>query len=220
MVWGDDPVTKRALERSLQSIRQNHPELPVEILHLDDDGPTKGLLNKSKMLDMSPFRETLYLDADTVVLGSLDYGFRAAQKHGLACCICECPWASRYTGVEGDIVEYNTGVLFFTERARNVFDEWGRLSTEIDSSTKFFDRKGNLLVMAHADQASFAVAIDRTEFVPFVLPLNWNFRPIWHRSVFGPIRIWHDYSDVHPLFYEMNRYYSKKDSIIHYHVLK
>ena len=63
----------------------------------------------------------------------------------------------------------------------------------------------------------FALAIENTQFNPFILPLNWNFRPIWHRSFFGPIKVWHDYSDPPPYFEELNTYYSNKDSIIQYH---
>src|SRR5262249_13778122 len=121
IVWGTSDKVERALERSRQSLRAFHPELPVEIIRLDVQDPIKGLLEKARMFEKTPFRETLFLDADTVVLGHLDFGFRKAQDFGLACCICECPWARRYTGLEGESVEYNTGVLFFNERAKPVF---------------------------------------------------------------------------------------------------
>ena len=39
-------------------------------------------------LTRSPVEEKLYLDADTVVLGTLNYGFEKARKFGLARCIC------------------------------------------------------------------------------------------------------------------------------------
>jgi hypothetical protein len=65
------------------------------------------------MMELSPFEETLYLDADTVVLDRLDFGFEQAARFGVACCICECPWARRYRGLPNDDgVEYSTGVLF------------------------------------------------------------------------------------------------------------
>jgi hypothetical protein len=57
------------------------------------------------------------------------------------------------------------------------------------------------------DQGPFAMAVDNTKFNPFILPLNWNFRPIWHTSFFGPIKIWHDYSDPPPIISELNGYY-------------
>ena len=52
---------------------------------------------------------------------------------------------------------------------------------------------------------------------PFILPLNWNFRPQWHRAFFGQIRIWHDYGEVHPQILEINRYYERPGSIIQFH---
>ncbi len=71
--------------------------------------------------------------------------------------------------------------------------------------------------MSANDQGSFALAVEQTGFNPFVLPHNWNFRPLWHRSFFGPIKIWHDYSDPPPFFDEINAYYSKTDSVIQFH---
>ena len=169
------------------------------------------------MFERSPFRETLFLDADTVVLGRLDFGFRKAQDFGLACCICECPWAQRYAGIQDEAIEYNTGVLFFSERAKPVFESWKRLAPQIDSSIVFLGPQGQRMVMPHNDQGSFAAAIEETQFLPFVLPLNWNFRPQWHLSFFGPVKIWHDYLEPPPFFAEMSRYYAKPEAIIQYH---
>ena len=98
IVWGRNARTEKALERSRESINSVHPELPVEVFRLDADDPVKGLLQKSRMLELSPFRETLYLDADTVVLGRLDFAFLKAQEFGLACCICECPLGTQTRG--------------------------------------------------------------------------------------------------------------------------
>ena len=79
MVWGRNDKTERALERSRKSINAIHPELPVEVVRVDANDPIKGLLEKARMFERSPFRETLFLDADTVVLGRLDFGFRKAR---------------------------------------------------------------------------------------------------------------------------------------------
>ena len=217
MVWGGDDKTERALERSRKSLNAFHPELPVEVIRTDATDPIKGLLEKARMFERSPFRETLFLDADTVVLGRLDFGFRKAQDFGLACCICECPWAQRYAGIQDEAIEYNTGVLFFSERAKPVFESWKRLAPQIDSSIVFLGPQGQRMVMPHNDQGSFAAAIEETQFLPFVLPLNWNFRPQWHLSFFGPVKIWHDYLEPPPFFAEMSRYYAKPEAIIQYH---
>jgi hypothetical protein len=218
MVWGRGVKIERALERSRKSVAAVHPELPVEVIRLDDaNDPCKGLLEKARMFERSPFHETLFLDADTVVLGRLDYGFRKAQDFGLACCICECPWARRYAEIQGEAIEYNTGVLFFGERAKPVFESWARLAPQLDSSIDFLGPQGQHLRMPYNDQCSFAAAIEETRFLPFVLPLNWNFRPQWYRSFFGPLKIWHDYAEVPPIFAEMCRYYDQPKAIIQFH---
>ena len=217
MVWGRDAKTERALARSRQSIKGVHPELPVEVCRLESDDPLKGLLQKARMFELSPFRETLFLDADTVVLGNLDFGFAKAQEFGLACCINECPWAERHAGVHGETIEYNTGVLFFGERAKPVFESWSRLASEINSSIIFHGPQGQIMRMPYADQGSFAVAVEKAKFPPFVLPLNWNFRPQWQLSFFGPVKIWHDYSEPPPFFADMRNYYGQPDAIIQYH---
>ena len=167
------------------------------------------------MFEFSPFEETLYLDTDTVVMGNLDYGFSKAVQFGLACSICECPWARRYSQLNGDMVEYNTGVLFFTRKAKPVFDGWRHCVQQIDSSIAMFSN-GRIARMPLNDQAGFALAVERAGLAPFVLPYNWNFRPRWHKSFFGPIKIWHDYSEVVPDLYGWNRNQSDENEIIQY----
>jgi len=201
----------------MKSVKAIHPELPAEVIRVEAPDPIKGLLEKSRMLELSPFEETLFLDADTVVLGRLDFAFQKAEQFGLACAICECPWAKRYAGIDGDLIEYNTGVLFFTRKAKPIFERWNRLSSQVDSSIKFYDNERRLITMPYNDQAAFSLAIDESKFNPFVLPLNWNFRPLWQRSFFGPIKVWHNYADVPAFFHDANKYYGQADSIIQYH---
>jgi hypothetical protein len=221
MVWGRDDKVERALERSRKSVNAIHPELPVEVIRVDAAEGAKGLLEKARMLERSPFRETLFLDADTVVLDRLDFAFHKAEEFGIACCICENPWAKRYnSAIKGETVEYNTGVLFFTARARPVFQSWVRLAPQLDSSIVHLSATGQPLVMSHNDQCSFAAAIEKTKFLPFVLPINWNFRPQWHLSFFGPVKVWHDYGEVPHFLVEAAKYYRQPQSIIQYHAAR
>lgn len=219
ITWGESERTKTALQRSQGSLKDIHPSSPVETFVLKSTGGSKDLLQKSRMYELSPFEETLYLDADTVVLGRLDYGFKKAHEHGLACSICECPWARRYAdGVGGDVIEYNTGVMFFTRKAKPVFKRWEYLAERIDSSIIWLD--GDVpKKMQYNDQASFACAIEDTKFNPFVLPLNWNFRPIWQKAFFGPIKVWHDYADAPTFFKGVKELYEHKDALIQFHQL-
>lgn len=196
IVWGDKVAPY--LERSLNSVRHWHPELPVHVERLQSVGdPIEALHGKSRMLEITPFEETVFLDADTVVLGRLDYAFERARRFSVACCINECPWARRYgdARLSGDMIEYNTGVVFFTRAARPLFDAWAACAGSLDSSIEW-EEGGRLNRMVANDQAGFAKAMDDTGTSPFVLPLNWNYRPFFHRAFFGPIRVWHDYGDV------------------------
>lgn len=221
MVWGNSH--DRLLERSIASLKKHHPSLPIHVHRVnvgdgEDVAAACMLLHKTRMSEISPFKTTLFLDADTVVLGSLDYGFEKARQHGLACCICECPWARRYNGLKysGDLIEYNTGVLFFTEAAQQVMYMWERLARTVDSEVNFHSTNRKMDTMLYNDQASFASAVEMTGFNPFVLPLNWNFRPRWHRSFFGPLKVWHDPVLPTPELMDVNRDQSQTDTIITY----
>jgi hypothetical protein len=214
--WGDE--SKLPIERLKTSVKKYHPELRHEIIKVEAlSGDPSSLNKKAAMLDLSPFDETLFLDLDTVVLGRLDFGFEKAAQHDLAIAICEAPWGRRYPKIfQGDQIEYNTGVIFFTKQAKIVFDQWKVLAGNVDSSIIFVN-DGQIATMPANDQGSFALAVDKTNFNPFVLPLNWNFRPIWHKSFFGPIKIWHDYSDPPSIFDELSAYYANSESVIQYH---
>jgi len=212
--WGGSKQ-ERYLDRSVQSLFEHHPELPVQIEKLAD-GAT--LLDKARMFELSRFEETLFLDIDTVVLGNLTFAFEKAMRHGIACAINECPWARRCTGLsaDGDIVEYNTGVLFFTRAAEAVFAAWRRYAAVVDSSIRHISQ-GRVGVDPAGDQASFAKAVDQTGFPLFALPLNWNFRPRWQLSYFGPIRIWHDYAEVPSEILSGNALHEREGAVIQYY---
>lgn len=212
MAWEGDERTESVLQRSIRALEETNPELSYTVQRCD---PSDGLLNKARMLDLTPYDTTLYLDADTVPLGNLDFAFDKAELHGLACCICECPWARRYPSLaeRGDVIEYNSGVLAFTIGAEEVFDEW-QSNANIDSSIRFLNTEGEINLMPHNDQAAFAMAIDDTGFNPFVLPLNWNFRPQWQLTAFGPVRIWHCYRDVPDSVYRWNDLHPDHDRVI------
>ena len=216
MVWGESH--DQLLERSRNSLNLHHPDLPIHIHRVEntnrDSASAVMFLAKAAMAKLSPFENTLYLDADTIVMGPLDYGFEKAEQFGIACCICECPWAQRYKGLKhmDGLVEYNTGVLFLTKKAQPVLYLWEQLARVVDSSVRYTDENGEN-VMDHNDQAAFARAIEMTGFNPYVLPLNWNLRPRWQKSFFGPLRIWHDIAPPPPEISSVNSYYENEDPI-------
>ncbi|MFZ4855256.1 MAG: tetratricopeptide repeat protein [Desulfuromonadaceae bacterium] len=216
MVWGSSH--EQLLERSINSLKSYHPDLPIHIHRVEDTNKNRAsaimFLVKAAMAKLSPFENTLYLDADTIVMGPLEYGFEKAEQFGLACCICECPWAQRYTGLKhmDGLVEYNTGVLFFTKKAQPALYLWEQLARVVDSSVRYNDKNGEN-VMDYNDQAAFARAIEMTGFNPYVLPINWNLRPRWQKSFFGPLRIWHDVASPPPEIASVNSYYDNEDPI-------
>jgi hypothetical protein len=193
IVWGDK--VEPLLQRSMASVRQIYPDMPIEVVRGEPD-LVRGLAQKAKMATQSPFDSTLFLDADTVVLGNLDYAFDRGEEFGLACAICECPWLRRYGPEAGDQIEYNTGVLFFTAKSRPVFDTWQELSATAPSRSRWMTTEGQLRGLEYDDQSSFARAVRQCGFNPHVLPINYNFRPGFYRTFFSPMKIWHDPSDV------------------------
>jgi hypothetical protein len=191
IVWGDKIET--LLQRSIASVKKFYPDLPIEIRRPDGQ---LGLLEKAEWMLSSPFETTLYLDADTVIVGNLDQAFDTAEMHGLACCICECPWMRRY-GIRGDLLEYNTGVLFFTNAyiVTKVFKRWRGLASEPPASN-CLDVDGTRLTGPCDDQYGFARAVHEVGMHPFILPLNYNYRPRFQRTFFAPLKIWHSPTDV------------------------
>jgi hypothetical protein len=190
IVWGSaiEPV----LARSIKSVKRVHPELPIHVHRLESG----SLRSKTCMGKITPFESTLYLDADTVVLDRLDFGFQKAEDFGLACSICEAPWMRRYGKENVDGVEYNTGVLFFAEKARVIFYRWDKLCDLPSKSSWQFAGDQGLRGLKFDDQAGFSRSVSESGINPFILPINFNVRPTFHKMCFLPIKVWHDYSEV------------------------
>jgi hypothetical protein len=107
-------------------------------------------------------------------------------------------------------------VLFFTRAAEPLFTAWRRYAAVVDSSIRHL-WQGRIGVDPVGDQASFAKAVDATSFPLFTLPLNWNFRPQWYGSYFGPIRVWHDYEEVPAEVLANNAQQEREDALIQFY---
>ena len=114
------------------------------------------------------------------------------------------------------MVEYNSGVLFFSRKAKPGFDVRAKLFPTADASIIDYPKSETIGLMPVADQGSLALAIEQTGFQPFVLSYNWNFRPKWYRSFFGPIKIWHGYLDIPEELIEQNKEQSGKDGVVQF----
>lgn len=218
MVWGDE--ARGLAARSVESLARHHPDWGVRVEVLEDPpgDPWEAILRKAEMFDRSPFQHTLFLDADTLVLGDLSFGFAAAHRHGgLAAVLCESPWLRRYRGLRtwGDVPEWNTGVIFFDRSAEPVFRRWRELAAGMDSSSLFFlDDSQQPQCQTANDQAAFGAACWELRRAPYSLPHNWNFRPQFHRHWAGPLKIWHDRRDMPAGIADAMRVYDDPGAVI------
>lgn len=210
MTWGETP----GLERSRASAKHWHPELEQHVARMPDDST---VLCKSRMYELSPFDETLFLDADTTVMGNLDYGFQQAKWSGMVLTHSACPWQRRYYKMRcsPDAVEYSSGVVFFlkTDHVGNTFAVWSLKNEDCDTRCKYVDDNGATREQLHNDQATLTLAIELTGH-RFVLPQNWNFVPRWQKQFFGPLKILHGTEDIPQSLLKWNEEQSKPDAVI------
>ncbi len=212
LVWGD--YNQQSLKRSIASLQHWHPELEHRVVTMPD---SSNVLCKSQMYDLSPFEETLYLDADTTVMGRLDYGFAQAMRFGMALCINCNPWNRRYHNLrqEPDAVEYSSGVVFFVKHGgtERIFNQW-HVNKVLDSSCRYVTDSGEIKEQKYNDQALLTLALAMTGNNPFVLPPNWNLHPRWQKTFWGELKILHGYSDIPRSLLRWNEEQSKPDAVI------
>jgi hypothetical protein len=174
MVWGTK--CDQELERSIASVERFG--LKTHVVRAESRA---SLHQKSQMDLVSPFDETLFLDSDTYVLQELSFGFEMSLRFGLAMTIapaCNANLPDPIKGVPADLVQYNTGVIFFTKTqpVRKLFETWRHRCDGV----------------AYNDQPPFAHAVYETGVAPFVLPMVWNYRPKYRGApLHGPLKIWH-----------------------------
>lgn len=189
MLWGTK--CDEELERSKASVERLG--LQTHVVRIESRGDT--LHQKSKMDEISPFDETLFLDTDTLALLELSYGFEMATRHGLAMTIAPASNAAVQTpmpDMPADLVQYNTGVIFFTKTpaVRKLFARW----------------RENCDGKSYNDQPPFARAVYETNVAPFVLPMTWNYRPKYQGApLHGPLKIWHGRQPLPTNIDEYNR---------------
>lgn len=155
-----NPHFLRMLDVSLQSLRRFHPDWPVEITRLDslpvpawkrlyrrlsvwklDKRRARGFHDtriigrKAQAMVATPFRHTLFLDADTVVMRPLDELRRRAQAADVM--VTPLDWKS-YAGVEDwqprSFPYLNSGVVFFSRRFADKYRPYvERLVSRVES---------------------------------------------------------------------------------------
>ena len=133
----------RDAERSARSAKKQHPDLPIALFSdipskdpaIDMWFEVKNPHRRSKLdyLAQSPFRHTLYLDADTRVIGSITEPFGLLERYDLAGCQVEnrhpvSSATARLTdpSVEAGFTGLNGGVLYYNlnDRMRLFIERW------------------------------------------------------------------------------------------------
>lgn len=115
-------------------------EADINIYHIDSDVGARSV--KTRMYSLSPFEETLFLDADTEMLASPDGGFELLKYVDMVIAqdvnrkLSDVKWKNlpaeeiRYTQeyIGVDVLYFNSGVIFFkrNERLQKMFQAWNR----------------------------------------------------------------------------------------------
>ncbi len=133
----------RDAERSARSARRQHPDLPICLFSdvpsndpvFDIRREIKDSHRRSKLdcITQTPFRDTLYLDSDTRVIGSIIEPFGLLERYDLAACHVENrhPVSSATARLKAENVElgftgFNGGVFYYrmNDVVRRFFENW------------------------------------------------------------------------------------------------
>lgn len=133
----------RDAERSARSARRMHPDLPICLFSdVPSDDPVFDIRHtitnphrRSKLdcIIATPFAETLYLDSDTRVVGSITEPFGLLSRYDIAACHVENrhPVSSATARLTGDSVDpgftgFNGGVFYYrmNDVMRRFFAHW------------------------------------------------------------------------------------------------
>lgn len=155
------------------------PEMADALDEIRNPGDMHYRRFRAEIFDLSPFDETLHLDADTVLIDdNLELAWRAIQKHGMAAAI---PGDSTvfcgYTKVY-EIIRYAPNVMFFNKspEVKAVFDKW----REVMNAHK--------LVLC--EDEFLGIACHMLNWQPYVLPQCWNYKPEWREPIHGKVKFW------------------------------
>lgn len=159
----------------------------TEINYLDEK--IKKYVIKIHAIKQSPFEQTLFLDGDTYVCGSVEPLFELLKHFDMGASLDNNSYHNypkeKYSPKLKNVqIEYNTGVLLFNKKNKKTLDFidlWLTVATE-------------LLSISYLDQLSFRDTLIRCENIKLsTIPNNWNFKGSHSGMVTsGPIFIIHD----------------------------
>jgi len=189
---------ERCLITNEESLEFVEPGAPFErILKLQFKLP--GLLAKTEVFDLLPpeYNSFALLDADTWILLDIMQGYERAEKFGMAA--APAPHYSldgfwgfkaaldRFGFLSRDILQYNSGVLFFTRTPKvwEVLKKWHELCAS--AASNFSQDQPPVFLN---DQPYLTLAMELLAFNPYTLSIAYNYRNVGE-LVSGKIRIWH-----------------------------
>jgi hypothetical protein len=195
--WGDNSSLERAENAALDiSARLRLPAAIASDLSFDaKDGlqyikcDFSGFINqsskrrKSLMAELTPFKQTLYLDSDVLLVdGSLQYAWRLLEQvGGLAMAIGKSGTGGnrfRESGLDVSVTYHNSGVIFFDkDKVADLFGEWKMLCQE--SKCRFSDE---YLLNALLYKRNYPIAS---------LPPSWNLRTNEPYDLAKNLKFWH-----------------------------
>jgi hypothetical protein len=186
--------TDRLLITNAASRRFVPHDAPFEHL-IEHTFRLSGQLAKTEIFSLLPqeYGSFLFLDTDTHVLLDVSLGFEKAEAYGIAAAQAAAYSLEHFWGFakemaavsvpERDILQYNTGAIFFTRapRAWTVMRKWHDLCAAAASDAT-----------AWGDQPYFTLAMELLGFNPYTLSPSYNYRNFGELAN-GRIRIWHSH---------------------------
>lgn len=191
----------KELNNSVESLKRLNPNLHVT-LFTDKDPNIKKIDNvktisidseriKQKYLYDSPYNNTLYLDCDTEIIGSINESFRIMERFDMAATHDLIRKDHRksakypdYADIPDGFSEFGGGVILFRKspEVELFFDIWQ------NNFNKWYELTGEV-----RDQPSFMVSVwQHTDLKFYVLPPEFNIRTKKYDNIVPRIKHEHD----------------------------
>jgi len=180
---------------SAKSVRQIMPKLPIAI-YLDDpssipaglfdlvnqiNDPQFSYIDKVLLLQKTPFKKTLFLDTDTLVIDPVYELKTLLSKFDIACSHAPVRDTHQMPECPAAFPELNTGVILYrqSDSVNNLFQSWIRIyQAQLQS-----DRPP-----LH-DQPAFRQAIFESEINLSILPPEYNLRTVMPMFIGGNAKV-------------------------------
>ena len=171
--------------RSATSLKEIHPDMRITVfsdrkIERPDlfeseriiSNPEYSYIDKILPLTETPYKYTLYLDSDTIVVNQVTALFELLDQFDLAVALEPKPKRLQYpTAVPVSFPEYNTGVFSYRKNEANcdLFRRWHDL---------YLDQKTNVPGTTH-DQPAFREALYHSSARFATLPNQYNLRTLY-----------------------------------------